>query len=174
MSRVQRHYWRKAILQAEARRGGPPRALRAVPACEAERTLAMLSEAPQPRLGWFARFIAFLATPFKRIGISGWQETGCVAAAVARPVRDAQHSTDGFWTIDVALSSLEIAGREAPPGRFLRIEVEPETVAHEQCERTRVTQSVVLRFGGAVVIDTDGPFFEVHPDEDFTIQATVP
>ena len=80
MARVQRHYWRKAILQAEARGGGPPLALRAVPACNAERTLAMLSEAPQPRLGWFARFIAFLATPFKRIGSSEWQETGCVAA----------------------------------------------------------------------------------------------
>jgi hypothetical protein len=26
-----------------------------------------------------------------------------------------------------------------------------------------------LAFGGAVVVDTDGPFFEVHPEDDFRI-----
>lgn len=30
-----------------------------------------------------------------------------------------------------------------------------------------------LAFGGAVVIDTDGPFIEVHPEEDFRIVAAL-
>jgi hypothetical protein len=113
------------------------------------------------------RFIAFLTTPFKRIGISGWKETGCAGEGSGSPVRDAQHSTDGFYTIDVALQALKIGAEAAPAGRYLRLEVEPKTRAHEVCAEALVRQGMLVTFGGAVVIDTDGPFLEIHPDGEF-------
>ncbi len=131
----------------------------------------MLSAAPQKALGWFSRAIAFLTTPFKFLGISGWKETGCPSEGKGRPVRDAQHSTDGFWTIDVMLEELVIGNVAADlsAARYLRLEVEPDTAAHELCATNPITSTTQLAFGGDVVIDTDGPFLEVHPEEDFRI-----
>jgi len=159
-----KHYWRHAIA-----RKAPEKLVR--PACDSAGTIAMLSEQPQKALSWFDRAIAFLTTPFKFLGISGWKETGCEANATGRPVRDAQHSTDGFWTIDVALVSCSIGGA-APgptPPKFVRVEVEPETAAHAICAARRITSATDIGFGGPVVIDTDGPFLEVHPDQDFRV-----
>ncbi len=157
-----RHYWRKNLLQHE------PMRVRAV-ACDAAGTVALLSKEPQDALGWFSRFIAFLTTPFKRIGISGWKETGCTGEGTGRPVRDAQHSTDGFYTIDVALQALTLGAEDAPAGRCLRLEIEPGTRAHEVCARGPVRQGKLVSFGGALVIDTDGPFLEIHPDAQFEV-----
>jgi hypothetical protein len=133
----------------------------------------MLSAAPQGELSWFDRTIAFLTTPFKFLGISGWKETGCEAEARGIPVRDAQHSTDGFWTIDVRLEELRIgtAAANLDSPKFIRLEVEPETKAHAVCAATAVREGMPLAFGGAVVVDTDGPFLEVHPEDDFRIVA---
>jgi hypothetical protein len=155
-----RHYWRKHVEELE-----PARVRGAV--CDAAGTVALLSVKPQDALGWFSRFIAFLTTPFKRLGISGWKETGCAGKGSGRPVRDAQHSTDGFYTIDVALEALRISAEAAPEGRYLRLEVEPGTRAHEACAEAPVRQGQLVSFGGAVVIDTDGPFLDIHPDEEF-------
>jgi len=157
-----RHYWRKHIAAHE-----PARMLGI--ACDAPRTVAMLSKEPQDALGWFSRFIAIVTTMFKRIGISGWKETGCAGAGSGRPVRDAQHSTDGFYTIDVALLALTVGTEVAPAGRYLRLEVEPGTRAHEVCVEEPVKQGMLVTFGGALVVDTDGPFLEIHPDETFGV-----
>ena len=159
-----KHYWRR---QALDRRPGTL----APVACDGPGTLRMLSTKPQPPLSWFDRFIAFLTTPFKFLGISGWQETGCEAQARGRPVRDAQHSTDGFWTIDLRLEAFAIGDASAdPPGpMFVRLEVEPDTQAHAVCAATAVREGMELVFGGAVVVDTDGPFLEVHPEDNFRI-----
>ena len=140
-------------------------------ACDRQGTIGMLSRQPQPALSWFDRFIAFLTTVFKRWGISGWKETGCEAEAQGRPVREAQHSTDGFWTIDVGLAAFAIGQTPADLAspRFLRLEVEPGTAAHAVCAANRIGPQTDLAFGGAIVIDTDGPFLEVHPDGDFRI-----
>ncbi|MGE5277380.1 MAG: hypothetical protein ACM3SU_10335 [Acidobacteriota bacterium] len=161
-----RHYWRRRVLQAR-----PERFSAAV--CDAPGTIARLSARPQPPLSWLDRLVAFLTTPFKFLGISGWEETGCAAEGAGQPVRDAQHSTDGFWTIDVELAGFRIGSVSADPAerRFLRLEVEPRTKAHDVCARTRVLQNMELAFGGAVVVDTDGPFLEVHPEEDFRITS---
>src|SRR5262249_2128198 len=96
-------------------------------------------------------------------------ETGCASEGRGRPVREAQHSTDGFWTIDVELSAFEIGGSPADLSRsaFLRLEIEPGTAAHEVCAARPIGPATALAFGGAVVIDEDGPFLEVHPDRDF-------
>ena len=87
-------------------------------------------------------------------------------------MRDAQHSTDGFWTIDVRLEEFRIGTTPAnlTRARFLRVEVEPGTKAHEVCAATRVLAGMGLLFGGAVVVDADGPFLEVHPEEEFRIK----
>jgi hypothetical protein len=160
-----RHYWRRSIRRAM------PQRLAAAPVCDAAGTVAQLSRQPQQALSWFGRLIAFLTTPFKFLGISGWRETGCVAEAAGVPVRDAQHSTDGFWTIDVALESFTIGQASTPSQepRFVRLEVEPDTEAHAVCASTPIGPRNRLSFGGAVVVDTDGPFLEVHPEEDFAL-----
>jgi len=160
------HYWRKHLHELAARKAFE---LAAEPLCHAEATVAMLSHAAQPSLSWFSRLVAILTTPFKRLGISGWKETGCIAEGEGVPVRPAQHSTDGFWTVDLHLSSLCIGTVIAPRDRYLRLEVEPGTDAHDVCERIPVTSSSQVSFGGVVVVDTDGPFLEVHPDHDFRV-----
>jgi hypothetical protein len=164
MHLLPKHYWRKQ-LREEA-----PERFAAV-ACDTKATSAMLSLEPQRALSWFSRWLAFLTTPFKRFGISGWKETGCGARASGRPVRGAQHSTDGFWTVDVALEELAIGTMpvDLSVPRYLRLEVEPNTAAHEVCAGNAIEPSAELAFGGAVVIDTDGPFLEVHPEENFRI-----
>jgi hypothetical protein len=159
-----KHYWRRRVRSARLDR-------LAAAACDAAGTIARLSTEPQPGLSWLERFLAFFTTPFKFRGISGWEETGCEAQAAGRPVRDAQHSTDGFWTIDVRLEAFAIGTSSADSGtdRFIRVEVEPETKAHDVCAGTRVGARMRIAFGGAVVVDTDGPFLEVHPEEEFRI-----
>ena len=158
------HYWRRRVLLTRPERF-------AALVCDPKGTIALLSRAPQKALSWFSRFLAFLTTPFKFLGISGWKETGCESEGKGRPVRDAQHSTDGFWTIDVALEQLTIGANPADlhPPRYLRLEVEPETPAHDVCAKNPIGPATDLTFGGPVVIDTDGPFLEVHPDENFRI-----
>jgi hypothetical protein len=160
-----KHYWHYSL-----RRASPGRFATAV--CDAAKTIAKLSPVPQKPLSWFDRVIAFLTTPFKFLGISGWKETGCEAEAAGRPVRDAQHSTDGFWTIDVALAAFAIGATPADltRPRYVRVEVEPETAAHAVCAENAITPSTDIAFGGPVVIDTDQPFLEVHPDADFRIR----
>jgi len=159
-----RHYWRKTLRSEVLRR-------MAAAVCRPEATLSMLAISPRPALSWLDRWIAFLTTPFKRLGIAGWTETGCAAQGAGSPVRDAQHSTDGFWTIDVELAACSIGSHEArlTSPRYLRLEVEPETTAHEICSSRPVREGMPLSFGGAVVIDEDAGFLEVHPDENFRL-----
>ncbi len=162
-----RHYFRSRLIAGAVVRPGAVR-------CDAGVTIGMLSEAPRPALSWFERFISFLTTPFKRLGISGWKETGCDARGRGAAVRDAQHSTDGFWTIDVALSRFAIGALEADVSspRFLRLEVEPGTAAHEIVTAAPVREGTSVRFGGAVVIDEDADFLEIHPDREFRLERS--
>jgi hypothetical protein len=51
--------------------------------------------------------------------------------------------------------------REGRPERFAGVD--------EVCAATAVRAGTELAFGGAVVVDTDGPFLEVHPEDDFRI-----
>ncbi len=160
-----RHYWRRSIRRARPERFAVP------PPCDAAATIDALSPRPQPPLSWFSRAVAFLTTPFKFLGVSGWKETGCSARALGRPVRGAQHSTDGFWTIDVELAAFAVgpASADLSVPRYLRLEVEPGTSAHAVCAAQAIGSRDELSFGGAVVVDTDGPFLEVHPEEDFRV-----
>jgi hypothetical protein len=163
-----RHFWYNQVREKRAAR---PSEAAVAAVCDAVGTIARLSTAAQPALWWFSRLVAVLTTPFKFIGISGWEDTGCVGHARGRAFRDAQHSTDGFWTIDVALEAFSIGEAAAPAGRFVRVEIEPETKAHTVCERTPIRERREVAFGGPIVVDTDGPFLEVHPDEEFATKG---
>lgn len=158
-----KHYWLH-----ELRRRAPERL--AAPACDPERVFHLLRREPNEALSWFDRAVAILTTPFKRLGISGWTPSGCAALAQGDAVRDAQHSTDGFWTVDLRLAVLAIGEETAPAGRFLRVEIEPGTRAHAICAESRIRQGARLEVGGEVVVDDDPPAFpEIHPDAEFRI-----
>lgn len=137
--------------------------------CDPAATIGRLSTEPQPGLCWLSRWIAIVTTPFKFVGISGWTDTGCSGRGIGDLVRDAQHSTDGFWTLDVRLESFRVGDRDAAAGRFVRIEVEPGSRAHAVCSERAIRARCAVGFSGAILVDTDGPFLEVHPDQDFDV-----
>jgi hypothetical protein len=139
---------------------------RATSTCDHDFIQGQLSRRPQPALSWPSRFIGFLTTPFKRMGISGWTKTHCHATATGTLVRNAQHSTDGFWTIDVELEQLVVEGEALNvTERYIRIEVERGTSAHKICAQTKLLKGERIQVEGPVMIDRDGPFLEIHPTE---------
>lgn len=138
--------------------------------CNADWVISHLGQHAEDHLDGFDRDIGFLTTPFKRMGIGGWVDTGCEATAEGWPVRDAQHSTDGFWTIDVKLKKLVIQNRTFPANqlRFVRIEVEPKTPAHA---KAAARANSFISFHGHVLIDTHhgDELIEVHPWDPITL-----
>jgi hypothetical protein len=158
-----KHYWLH-----ELRRTAPARF--AAPTCDPDRVFSILRDRPNEPLSWLDRAVAIVTTLFKSVGIAGWTPTGCIAIARGAAVRDAQHSTDGFWTIDLSVSELTIESLAAPAGRYLRVEVEPGTAAHEVCASSRIERGAQLEVGGEVVIDREPPSFpEIHPDAHFEL-----
>ena len=154
-----RRAWRKAFERARP--------------CDPSGTIAKLSGIPQPPLLWWERWLAVLATPFKFLGVSGWADTGCAGSGRGFLVRDAQHSSDGFWTLDVALEIFDVGGVDARYGRFLRLEIEPGTRAHVRCEERPPRDGETVLFGGPIVVDEDGPFLECHPAENFSRELRI-
>lgn len=138
--------------------------------CDPSDVIARLSSSSQKGLTDTDKNLGALSTPWKTDDVFGWINTGCRAQAVGVPVVDAVHSSDDLWTIDVQLKGFIINGVSMPAiTRYLRIEVEPIGRAHDFCEHHLVTTKDTLRFGGPVLIDTDGPFLEVHPIDDFQL-----
>lgn len=133
--------------------------------------VAKLRTEPNEPLGLLARWAGWLTTPFKRLGVFGWEDTGCrVERAEGVLVRDGQWSTDGFWTVDVRLSSFTVAGVVASECRFIRLEIHPGTHAHTIAEATPLTTGTRIVFGGPLLVDHDPPgWLEVHPDTDFAV-----
>lgn len=139
--------------------------------CNGAWVIAHLGTHAEKGLDDFDEAVAAGATPLKKIGIQGWVDTGCTAQAVGVPVRDAQHSTDGFWTIDLRLRSFSAGG--VPLGssdaRFVRIEVEPGTPAHAHA---RAKAGVPVAVHGRVFIDTHHgeQLIEIHPYDPITLR----
>ncbi|WP_407542885.1 hypothetical protein Q0M94_24730 (plasmid) [Deinococcus radiomollis] len=140
--------------------------------CSATWVLNHLGGHAEDSLDSFSKDIGFLSTPLKRLGFGGWVDTGCDASAVGLPVRDAQYSTDGFWTIDVKLQSFTIGGESIPadPQRFVRVEIEPNTPASGHAF-ARANQPI--QFSGRILIDTHhgDELIEVHPFEPITLAS---
>jgi hypothetical protein len=134
---------------------------------------------PNATLQEFDEVIGFFTTAIKRTGVQGWTSTGCGADAEGLVVRDAQHSTDGFWTIDLWLSKFRVGtmdGMARVPrgqGRAIRIEVKPGRAAHAALnndENARPRKGDRIRFNGPVLVD-HGHFLEVHPDQPIEITS---
>jgi hypothetical protein len=144
--------------------------------CNPEWIINHLGVQAESRLDGFDRFIAFFTTVLKNLGISGWAHTGCLVEATGRPVRDAQHGTDGFWTIDVHLSGFVILGQRLSADRFVRIEVKPGTAAHAAVAARPPRANEMIRFTGEVIIDLHhgDELIEVHPQDPILYGDMVP
>ena len=109
----------------------------------------------------------YIASVFGVTG--GWEQTGCNAVGVGRPVRDAQKSSDGFWTVDVALSELRIQDMVSASGRFIRLEILPGYASATSIDEHPATPNDVIGFSGPLVWDTDHDgehphgHMEMHP-----------
>jgi hypothetical protein len=127
-------------------------------------------------LTWMEEKPAFLVTPLKHLstvfsGPSAWVDTGCDAKGVGRPVREAQHSTDGFYTIDVSVKELWVEGVHFVPidrPRYVRLEIMPGTDAHRSVEARLPERTDLIEFSGPLVWDKDVDrdhrgHMEVHP-----------
>ncbi|MEX3856415.1 hypothetical protein AB3X94_20515 [Paraburkholderia sp. BR10923] len=151
-------------------------AAKAATVCNGEWVVSHLGRQPEPRLHTADETVAIGSTPLKKMGIQGWVDTGCVASAIGVAVREAQHSTDGFWTIDLRLSKFNAGGAGyvgSDPPRYVRIEVEPDTPAHAYA-RVRAGQQIAVR--GRVFIDTHHgeQLIEIHPHDPMTAVAGAP
>jgi hypothetical protein len=124
-----------------------------------------------------AKLAGFITTPLKYIstgfdGFAAWRDTGCNASGVGIPVRTAQHSTDGLYTVDVALRSAEVNGFKVPLPAFVRLEVKPGRPAHASMRERLPQPTDVIRFSGPLVWDKDKDcphhcdgHMEIHPFE---------
>jgi hypothetical protein len=164
--RVHFRYW---TAQRRRRHDVGQRSPLATAYCDPRATLQLLGAASQPALSWVDRALAGVSIFLRRRRRSSRTETGCWAVASGNPVRKAQRSTDGFWTVDVRLSSFAIGEWKAPEGRYVRVEIEPRTEAHRIASRRRLRPCHRIDFGGPVLVDEDGPFLEVHPDAEFRV-----
>jgi hypothetical protein len=129
---------------------------------------------PKPALSAVDRHSGFITTPLKYLsttfdGPHAWEKTGCTAIGSGHPIREAQHSTDGFFTVDVAIAELRVGGIPVPPGRYVRLEVIPGTAAHRSLKSRRPEPSDLIGFEGPLVWDKDTDanhphgHMEVHP-----------
>ncbi|HMH16199.1 MAG TPA: hypothetical protein VK578_24090 [Edaphobacter sp.] len=143
--------------------------------CSAPATLAALATSSHSSLTDFDKNSGLLTTPLKRLGYSGWDPTGCAGEGEGILTQDAAHSSDGIWTVDVSLLHFTIDGLQAPPNRFIRIELEPNLPANEYAGKAPLKKGERVLFGGPVVFDNDPPrFLEVHPINVFVRFAEVP
>jgi hypothetical protein len=148
--------------------------------------LGSLSPQPQETLGWFTEVIGIGTTGLKKVGVgSRWEDTHCNARGIGRAVRDAQHSTDGLYTVDVQLLkfALRNGGFVGTQGtsRFIRLEVRPlYPAAHNFANHHDIKRGEVLAFAGPVrwdihdkpdhvkvvppnLVIKEARFLEVHP-----------
>jgi hypothetical protein len=132
-----------------------------------------LSEAPQAYLDWGKRVTGVISTPLgKRLHISGWGTTGCVTAKAIGTVVMNQHSTDGFYTVDIKVESFSLGNYTVTPAtRYLRLEVERGGTAHSYLNDHGANLGDRIETGGPMFIDTDPPsgWLEVHPIDDFSV-----
>jgi hypothetical protein len=154
--------------------------------CNSNVVLGSLSTSPQETLSWFTEVIGVGTTGLKKIGVgSRWEDTHCNARGIGRAVRDAQHSTDGLYTIDVQLLKFALPRGgfvERPNGiRFMRLEVRPlYPAAHNFANNHNIKRGDVLAFAGPVrwdihdkpdhvkvippnLVIKEARFLEVHP-----------
>ena len=139
--------------------------------CNPQEQINRLMTKPKQTLDDFSRLAGLGSTPVKYLlsavngvvgGKGGWESTGCDAVGVGRPIRDAQSSSDEFWTVDVELAQLRIEDKSSGPGRFIRLEIRPGYDSSRSANRHPPTPRDYIGFKGPLIWDrdTDGD----HPD----------
>jgi hypothetical protein len=140
--------------------------------CAADWVIGKLGKNAEAKLDALDVGPGFLTTPLKRLGFGGWVDTGCRARAEGWVVRNAQWSTDKFYTIDLKLRSFVIGDRQLKPElagkRFVRLEIEPGTPAHKSAN-ARTNQ--IIRVEGIVLVDTHhgDELIEIHPHNPIVV-----
>jgi LysM domain len=145
-----------------------------LPTCNPQEQVGRLMTIPKKKLDDPSKLLGAASTPLKYLssifhGYGGWEATGCDAAGIGRPVREAALSTDEFWTVDLAISDFDVQGTKAESGRYVRLEIIPGTDAHSSVAARKPVPSDVIRFRGPMVwdkdTDSDHPngHMEMHP-----------
>jgi hypothetical protein len=146
------------------------------PTCNAAVEAKRFQIRSKPPLTWLDRVSGALTTPFKHLftafdGPSAWRDTGCDATGIGRALYGTQHSTDGLYTIDVAIRKACVNSVEVDENRYVRLEILPGTRAHGALRARRPQQDEVIVFSGPLIWDKDKkPDFplghmEIHPHE---------
>lgn len=144
------------------------------PNCNPQEQINRLMSVPKKTLSDFDRMAGMVSTTGKYlISIfdmgSGWEPTGCDAVGVGRPIRDAQNSSDGIWTVDVAIAKLQVGDKFAPTGRYIRLELLPGRDSSRSAAAHPPGPNDLIGFKGPLVWDkdTDGDHphghMEMHP-----------
>lgn len=156
------------------------------PDCNPQEQFGRVMTIPKKTLDDPSRLVGAASTPFKYLssivdGYGAWEPTGCDAVGIGRPVREGQISTDGFWTVDLAISKFTIQGTEEDPtGRYIRLEIIPGTDAHDSVAARTPEPSDVIGFRGPMMwdkdTDSDHPHghMEVHPLAALQFGAHIP
>lgn len=148
------------------------------------RSLRMI---PNNELSGFDESVAFLTTPFKILGISGWLGTGLPnICAIGKVIREPGRSTDGLATIDLMLKTVQFDDRiyildgnhEIKHTRYLRVEYQFRAPAPIASNENDVPQNGEhVRICGVVQWDTDQEgWYEIHPrgrDDVQTVPTTL-
>lgn len=139
------------------------------PACDPDLLFSQITSQKAEIVSWFDETVGVITTPFKCLGIKGWDPTGCTAKGSGTITREVAWSTDGLYTIDVELQQLTIGGQARsyplPNGNhgFIRLEVRPFRQAWNYCNAHRLEVGDTLEFAGPVMWDHDKEWLEIHP-----------
>jgi hypothetical protein len=121
----------------------------------------VLRPSPNPPVKFLARSAGILTTYLgKMLGIQGWRDYH-LPANVRGTVVQAVGSSDGLYTIDLAIKQLTVDGRVVQLQRasFVRVEVLPFVRIGAPLP---VCKDDEIRVSGELMWDADG-FLEVHP-----------
>jgi hypothetical protein len=124
-----------------------------------------------PPVSFFARSTGFLTTYLgKMLGIQGWRDYR-MTASVCGTVVQAVGSTDGFYTVDLAIQRLTIGDLPVilQHASFIRVEVLPSVKTNAPLP---LKNGVDVRISGELMWDADG-FLEIHPRQSHEIEANV-
>jgi hypothetical protein len=167
---------------------------RPVTHCDPDLVVSRLNDAPEPKLSAADEALGELTTPLKKVtGLKAWRSTRCIVhGAIGRPVRPAQYSTDGFYTLDVKLLRFRLGKHLIAEGnnQYLRLEIRPDhRTAHALTATHRPGPGDLVVFGGLLVRDhtlhvkvkpfnivlrDEYGFLEVHPDGEFNVVPEAP
>jgi hypothetical protein len=152
--------------------------------CDVNSQIKQITGYHKLALGPKEQISGILTTPLKYAsslidGPSAWRDTGCNASGKGVPLYTAQLSSDGIYTVDVAIRHVEVEGQPVPDGegaKYVRLEILPGRPSHASIGKRRPGCSDLIRFSGPLVWDKDPPHghMEIHPIDAIEFIDKVP